>query len=234
MPKPRCCQRLPEHWPITEHFPALRLSSTQFEPRLLHLEDFQRFEIPEPRGIDKRKAEFLAGRFCAREALRQLTGLAYTPAVGTDRAPCWPAGIVGSISHGHHRAGAVVAHASQWRGLGLDIEQPLSLERADALAKEIFAPAERLRYQQLPDAQRALQASLTFSLKESLFKALYPLVGRHFYFQDAEYLALEQPGQARLRLLSSLSDDWPAQRELTGHFWLFEDYLLTLVAIPAH
>ena len=48
--------------------------------------------------------------------------------------------------------------------------------------------------------------SLTFSAKESLFKALYPLVLRHFYFQDAEVLDVDDSGRLRLRLLPGKPD----------------------------
>ena len=61
--------------------------------------------------------------------------------MGEDRAPQWPHGIVGSITHGAGWAGVVVARQSEWRGLGLDIERVLVCERADRLAGEISRPA---------------------------------------------------------------------------------------------
>ena len=61
--------------------------------------------LPEERGavakaVPKRVAQFTAGRVCARRALAQLGNTEPVPILmGEDRAPQWPAGYVGSISH---------------------------------------------------------------------------------------------------------------------------------------
>ena len=75
------------------------------------------------------------------------------------------------------------------------------------------AELQRLDYSQL-----GLGVTLTFSLKESLFKALYPLTRQRFYFEHAELLEWSVEGYARLRLLTDLSADWQAGRELEGQF----------------
>lgn len=232
MPEPRCCQPLKENWPISSQFPDLCLSYRPFDPSQLDLADFARFDIPMPRGIDKRKAEFLTGRFCAQQALYQLSGHRTTPAVGADRAPCWPEGIIGSISHGQGHAAAITAYQCHWNGLGLDIEQHLSADRARSLVSELLTPAEQRDNQRCPENQRALYTTLTFSLKESLFKALYPLTHRRFYFQEAEQTQWPHQGQAQLRLLTTLSETWPAGTLISAYYWIFEHYLVTLVAIP--
>jgi len=72
----------------------------------------------------------------------------------------------------------------------------------------------------------------TFSLKESLFKALYPLVKQRFYFQDAEVLEATPGGLARLRLLIDLSQTWRNGALVEGQFACFDGYLLSLVSIP--
>ena len=187
-PYPHCCTPPQDHWPLPEALPGVRLLSTQFDSALLDPEDFTRWGIAAPRGVSKRQAEFLAGRLCAREALQSLTGTPYVPTVGEDRAPQWPRGIVGSITHGAGWAGVVVARQSEWRGLGLDIERMLVCERADRPAGEILTPSELEAFASLSDHDRAELVTRTFSLKESLFKALYPLVKQRFYFQDAEVL----------------------------------------------
>ena len=107
---------------------------------------------------------------------------------GRGPRPQWPHGIVGSITHGAGWAGVVVARQREWRGLGLDIERMLVCERADRLAGEILTPSELEAFASLGDHDRAELVTRTFSLKESLFKALYPLVKQRFYFQDAEVL----------------------------------------------
>lgn len=229
---PACCSPLDDHDPLPRPLVGSRLISTRFTPALLAGDDFARCGIAPVPGVAKRQSEYLAGRLCAREALRRLTGVAGVPAVGADRAPQWPAGVVGSITHGDGWAAALVADASRWRAIGLDVEHLLPSERALRLQGEILTPAELECLRGLDDEARALRISLTFSLKESLFKALYPPTLTHFYFHDAELLDCGHDS-ARLRLLLDLHRDWPAGSELEGQFALFDGKVLSLVAVEA-
>ena len=230
---PACCSPLLDHWLLPRALSGVQLLSTRFDPHLLDPEDFHRWGIAPLKAVTKRQTEFLAGRICAHEALRRLTGIPIIPPIAEDRSPCWPSGVVGSITHGAGWAAAVTARSESWRGLGLDVEKLLPSARADRLAAEILTPGELAGYAELPEAQRALRVTLTFSLKESLFKALYPLVLKRFYFQEAELVYHDADGFARLRLLNDLSPEWQAGTELEGQFALFDDYLLSLVSIPA-
>ena len=227
---PPFCQLLP---PPSLHLPDTCLVCASFDPAQLGAEDFQRCAIEPVRGVNKRLGEYLAGRLCAREALRQLYGQALVPGRDEDGVPIWPAGAVGSITHSAGQAAAIVASAQQWQGLGLDLEKRLSAERAARLAGEILTPAELERAAGLNPQAFAGLVTLTFSLKESLFKALYPLVLTRFYFHDAELLSWSEEGRAELRLLIDLSAEWPAGSRLNGRFAEFDGYLLSLVAIAA-
>lgn len=231
-PLPPCLSAPSPRWPLPLALPATALHSARFEPGLLRAADFDACGIAPVRGAAKRQAEYLAGRLCARQALQRLTGTPSVPAVGKDRAPQWPAGVVGSITHGAGWAAALVGQADTWRGLGLDTELLLPTGRAERLAEQILTPAELECLPDTPEAQAWL-TSLTFSFKESLFKALYPLVRRRFYFEHAELLDWTPAGTARLRLLEDLGPDWPAGSLLDGQFVCEGERLLTLVAIPA-
>ena len=232
---PACCTPLRADWPLPQILPASVWLSTDFIPAQLEDDDFARSAIDMPasiqRSVAKRQAEFLAGRLCARAALLQLDGTCATPGMGEDRAPMWPAHISGAITHSNGRAGALVALKSEWQGLGIDLEKLLSTERALRLAKEILTPDELLRMAAGPAEQIALLVTLTFSVKESLFKALYPLVQKRFYFEHAEVLSWSPEGQVRVRLLTDLSPEWQQGRELDAQFCLLEGQLLTVVAI---
>lgn len=236
-PLPACCTPLDAHWPLPVPLPGAVLLSTRFDPALLTAGDFQRSAVPPPpsiqRSVAKRQAEFLAGRLCARAALQQLDHLDCIPAIGEDRAPVWPAHISGSITHSTGHAAAIVAHKAQWRGLGMDLENILSLERAERLAGEILTADELQRMALLPREQLALLVTLTFSAKESLFKALYPIVQQRFYFEHAEVVEWSQAGAVRLRLLTDLSSEWSHGKELVGQFAVNGGQLLSLVAVGA-
>jgi enterobactin synthetase component D len=213
------------------------LVSGAFDSQQLAPDDFSRCAVEQPasiaRSVAKRQAEFLAGRLCARQAMRELDGRVHVPDIGDDRAPVWPADITGSITHSTGWAAAIVGRKAQWRGLGLDTESMLTPERARRLAGEILTGAELADMAAGPEDQLALRVTLTFSIKEALFKALYPIVQKRFYFEDAQVLGWDQHGSVRMRLLTDLSAEWHSARELRGQFSVHGAHLLSLIAIPA-
>lgn len=234
---PACCSPLDDQWLLPDTLPDTLLLSTCFDPLLLTGDDFLHSAIEPPasiqRSVPKRQAEFLAGRICARAALLRLDGQPCVPAIGEDRAPVWPSHITGSITHSTGRAAAIVARKEHWQGLGMDLENLLDPDRAERLAGEILTPPELLRMATTRRDDRALLVTLTFSVKESLFKALYPIVGQRFYFEHAEVLEWTHDGQARLRLLADLSERWRHGSELQAQFGVKEGQLLSLVGIEA-
>ncbi|MNY56692.1 hypothetical protein D3C86_1927980 [compost metagenome] len=81
--------------------------------------------------------------------------------------------------------------------------------------------------------QLALLVTLTFSVKESVFKALYPIVRQRFYFEHAEVLEWSEKGEVRVRLLTDLSSEWRNGTELDAQFAVMDGQLLSLVSIQA-
>lgn len=225
-------------WPWPFLLPDVYFVTTRFDHRSISDEDFSRYGVPLTpdlqSAVNKRRAEFLAGRLCAHRALFILNGKGGFPATRKDRAPQWPQGCVGSITHSDTWAAALVAHQNNYLGLGLDIERRLSNTGGHKLAGGIFTAGESARLARLPPEQLGLMVTLTFSLKESLFKALYPLVGKFLYFEHIELLDWDTTaGVARLRLLCELNSEWPAGREQDAHFCQIDGHLLSLVAIPS-
>ncbi len=178
------------------------------------------FALPDhlARAVPKRRAEYLAGRVLARQLLAPLGFADFTLARGEDRAPQWPPGIAGALSHNSHTALCAVHRESGLGGVGLDVETLLSVERAEELWSAIVSPAEReaLLGETLPF--NAL-LTLTFSAKESLFKALYPQVRCYFDFLDARMTAVDVQRQTFvLELLKTLTPHCPAGRGSAGIF----------------
>jgi len=193
-------------------------------------DSFLRADIPLPASltssVDKRKTEYLAGRWCAREALRIL-GFDGIPGMGADRAPIWPGGTVGSITHSKGTAEVMVADARHWLAVGLDTEQWLTAERADRLCRELLTSEERDNLKGLTPIQRANRITLIFSAKESLFKALYPLTGKRFYFHDA---ARRNPRS--LTLLTTLTEQWKHGTEVPFRWRERQQGVLSWIALP--
>lgn len=123
-------------------------------------------------AVAARLAEFRAGRVAARLAMAEL-GLPPVPVpMQRDRAPLWPMGLCGSITHSGTLCLAAVARRPL-RGLGLDLEPATPLE--DDLRDIVLRPEER-------DAAPDL-AKLIFCAKEAAYKAQYPISRRLFDFQ---------------------------------------------------
>jgi 4'-phosphopantetheinyl transferase EntD len=132
---------------------------------------------------ERRCREFAAGRACARTALAQL-GLPPAPiGRGSDRAPRWPLGVVGSISHCRDYCAAAVALRCAFGGIGLDVERSGRVHAA--LLARVTSPAEREQLAGL-EAGGADWATVLFSAKESTHKCYYPLTGVTLGFRDVE------------------------------------------------
>ena len=149
-------------------------------PRLVDDELFPEERAHIARAVDKRRAEFGMARVCARRALARL-GFAPMPLVPSeDRAPSWPAGVVGSITHTKGYCSVVVARLEHCRSLGLDAEQDVPL--SEALIAKICTPAEQAFLQD--KAER--DAIVYFAAKEAFYKCQYPLTKAYLDFQDVE------------------------------------------------
>lgn len=233
---PGCHSPLSE-WPWREAWPWARFSALRFDTGVLCEADLDGWHLSLPDRLAtaaaKRRAEFLAGRLSARHALAELTGSPATPAQDPERLPRWPAGTVGSITHSRGLAAAVVAGQEACRGIGLDAEVEMTAERARRLAPQILVASERAWFDDLPGERQGEFLTVAFSLKESLFKALYPLVGQRFYFPHARLIEWNaKAGAVSIELLKTLSAQWTAGARLSGQVAKIDDYLLTLVAIP--
>lgn len=170
---------------------ALRLGDATEES----LAFFEGIELPDrlTTAIIERRVHFLAGRHCAREAIRALSPQhAQIPVlVGDNREPIWPIGIRGSISHTKRYAAAVVGNVKQVRGLGIDVERWMKPEAPEKLGNHITLQGELEPLVKTSGLLPSEVLTIVFSAKESLFKALYGAVGRYFGFHDASLFALD-------------------------------------------
>ena len=171
------------------------------------------------RAVAKRQIESVAGRLAAREALRRLgRGGDDWLGRGEDRAPIWPAGFLGAISHSGGLAWSVAARAADRRGLGVDVEGLVSPSAAEAVSKMVLVEGE---HQRLAAAGLDDRAGLTlaFAAKECLFKCLYPTVRKMFGFEAAELQWIDAVGGAfGLRLRVSLHPSLPEGAIFRGRF----------------
>jgi enterobactin synthetase component D len=186
-------------------------------------------------AVPKRRAQFRAGRRCARMALRALLPL--QPDVelvrGDGGAPIWPLGVTGSITHTDTVAAAVVARSADAASIGIDVEPIMSLARSRDVARVVAWPSE-VAVARLPGFDRNGALTLVFSAKESLFKCLYPLVGSRFGFHDVRVVSVDgRTGTFDVRLVKGLSAQWRAGMMVQGRFALAADDVHTGVCVAA-
>jgi len=143
-------------------------------------------------SVAKRQAEYFYGRLCSRAALHA-AGLRGVQ-IGTDamRAPVWPAGYTGSITHNGSIAAAVVVREDEYAGIGIDIETVSHGSACDALRSTIVSRRE-LDYLESFNQGPCIDTLLTlvFSAKESFYKSVSKLVGRVLDFDVIELVNID-------------------------------------------
>lgn len=151
------------------------------------------------RAVPARYREFSAGRAFARAALARLGAPPGPLPVGANRAPIWPSGFVGSITHAAGYAAVAIGRTSALLAVGIDIED--SGRFNSALVERIFSPAELSRH--LPTASpRELRrvGAATFSAKEAVYKALSTLGEVRLAFADCTIALDEDAGSFSVKL----------------------------------
>ncbi|CAN5426634.1 4'-phosphopantetheinyl transferase [soil metagenome] len=158
-------------------------------------------ELPKEtaRFAEKRLVEFLLGRHAAKAALASLGLDVGVLPIQAERAPGWPVGIIGSITHCTGYAGAAVARASDLRGVGVDA-QPVPDAKSRA-ALQRTATDDEVALLRLDDEM--IGRTVAFSAKESLYNALAPTVGGYFGFEAARITRADH-GTAVLELTRDL------------------------------
>ena len=183
-------------------------------------------------AVAGRRREFVTARRCAREALERL---GYRPAPirpGPGRAPQWPPGAIGSITHCAGYRAAAVARRSGLAAIGIDAEphEPLP----DGVAATVVGPAEVAVLAGLSRTDPAVRWDrLLFSAKESIYKAWYPLCGRWLGFDDVR-LEIDPAGRTftgHVLVDGARLDGEPPLTELHGRYLVARDLVLTSVTV---
>ncbi|MDT0177376.1 4'-phosphopantetheinyl transferase superfamily protein [Enterobacter sp. BRE11] len=211
------------------------LAQARFDLTLYDDSFSARWNLPFPsavqQAVKKRRAEYLASRWLAREVTGEIGIPDFLLKNHSDRSPVWPPGVQASLSH---TDGAVaLAMTRQPLCIGVDIESVMSLHTAEETAALLMSSQEeaRLRALPLPFSQAA---TLLFSLKESLYKALWPQLHQPMDFPQASLLEADiTTGKAVIVLNHSFSAAFAAGMRLEADFRLEADRVLTLLTCPA-
>lgn len=169
-------------------------------------------------GIDKRQREFAAGRRAARQAMARIGSPPLPILMGADRAPIWPAGLAGSITHSASACLAVVTSRPLLIGLDMEADSPLPPELWDS----VLGPEETSHL-----AGDGRQAMAIFCAKEAAYKAQFPRSRTLFDFQVLE-VALS--GDRFTAIFRSAVPGFPTGTTVLGRIIRAEGHILALVA----
>ncbi|MGF1762377.1 4'-phosphopantetheinyl transferase family protein [Aliivibrio kagoshimensis] len=215
------------------HSPTTQFYRINFNTDAYSDQLFEQFSIELPiqlsTAINKRKAEYFAGRYCAKKLLDNKQFPNFELRIGTGRAPCWPESIVGSISHVCDSAAAVVDSYYNLQVLGVDVEKVIETNVIKSTCNTILCSAEKL-YLTRCELVFSHAFTATFSMKESLYKALYPEVKKFFDFHSAEVVSLStERQQISLKLTKTLSEQYQEGDMFTGSYAIEGKHVTTIL-----
>ena len=177
-----------------------------------------------------RERQFVWGRLAAQQCLREL-GFEGSPVKkGEHREPLWPEGIVGSISHTNTRGGAACAHLRDFRTLGYDLQEVREISSNVLL--RIASEGERCWIEEREEDAK-FRANLLFSVKESIYKALFPLCRKYIGFAEAEVLSVSADGEIVVAISSALARECSTGERLSLRYSFGDGTISTLLTIPS-
>ena len=194
----------------------------------------QLFFPPElARSVVKRKAEFFAGRYCARSALTMIDVTGITIETGGKRQPLWPVGIKGTISHTHLTAVCMVSASEGIKGIGVDQEFVLTDCLIDEISSQIINSEESHLIDQV-NLSYAEAFTIAFSAKESFFKAMFPIYGEYFSFDAVMLIQLTvelDKGEFCLELNRYFCQEFCRGQHVRGYYLLQGSLVETYVVL---
>jgi len=211
--------------PFPEHVRFVAVNGATLGPEQPHAEELAALG---DRASPSRKRAFTHGRVAARKAMKGLLDDPPPVLPGHDRAPRWPEGVVGSITHAAGWGLAAADERSRTRALGLDFA--CLSELPDTQIARLVADADELQW--IAGDPRRLLAM--FSAKESVYKALFPECRSFFGFHDAITRWSESPTPGfDVQLLRHLSPLWPTGASLRAAVCWSGEFVLTSVWLSA-
>lgn len=173
-----------------------------------------------------RQRAYAAGRVAAQQAMACLGHPVHPVLMTPDRAPLWPEGLTGSISHSQSCCIAALGRTGQVRALGVDVEEDTDLD-SDLFAT-ICTTDERAWLSAQPQA--GLLAKLIFSAKECAYKCQYPLSRTLFGFDMLQVTPDPDSGQFEATFLRDVPQ-FAAGTRLYGRFVIADGLIITAMTL---
>nr|WP_227555522.1 4'-phosphopantetheinyl transferase superfamily protein [Acinetobacter nosocomialis] len=202
------------------------LSKTQH----LHIDQQLEHPLKIAQARIERKNEYLCGRVLAQAVLNHHFSLNQPITSMHEHLPIWPSHVLGSISHSQNKL--IVGLSNNALYLGIDIEHWVTSEFAKESAHLILTPSEfdlwKNKAAEFFDFARYV--SLIFSIKESLYKAIYPTAKQYIDFLEASIGDINFENQTlTLTFLPEIQQRYQLLEQYQGGWAVEQDYIMTWV-----
>ena len=193
----------------------------------------QKLPVALQQAVITRKDEFLTGRRLAQQMLHR-QDIRDTEQIFHYPLPQWPTGWLGNISH--CATDVIVALTQQADYLGIDLEHWVEPEFALQSADLLLHTHEKQLYARLASQLSWTEyVTLVFSIKESLYKAIYPKVQQYIDFLEAYIVDINLATQT---LSLSFTADMQNKHQLEGKYYGYwhadQDFIVTIVSDLIH
>lgn len=187
---------------------------------------------------NKRMLEYFMSRLCAKQGLHEL---GYYKPIKLNKSThgnvIWPDKFTGSISHSDNMAIACVVHETQYRSVGIDIENIVNYSIYEQLKFLVLSYSELdiyfKNYSKLLTKEQFF--TLVFSAKESIFKAIYQEVGYIFGFSCFEVVNIQAftntSGIITFQVVQKLNNKWILQKKINVNYLFEDDSIYSLTAL---
>lgn len=182
-----------------------------------------------------RQGAYIAGRYALLDAVRAHADCSLGDLLRS-RTHLLESKVLPSFSISHSATVAiagVLLGGNNGGGIGVDVEPFVTEEVTESMWCKLSSSKERFLVTEAITARQEKHSfTLLFSIKESLFKALYPIIKRPFYFRDVEVIALDpKKGSMTIRLCKELSDIYTDQFQIEGGFRLEDDLVISWIIV---
>lgn len=183
----------------------------------------------------ERKNEYLCGRVLAQAVLNHHFSLDQPITSMHEHLPIWPSHVLGSISHSQNKL--IVALSNNAVYLGIDIEHWVTSEFAQESAHLILTPSEfdLWKSKACEFFDFAHYVSLIFSIKESLYKAVYPTAKQYIDFLEASIFDFNFENQIlMLSFCPETQERYQLLEQYQGGWVVEQDHIMTWVFQAHH
>ncbi|UPR56640.1 4'-phosphopantetheinyl transferase superfamily protein [Vibrio sp. ED004] len=146
-------------------------------------------------SVDKRKAEYFAGRYLVAKELQQLGFAHQRLEPNIARSPTLPSGVAGSISHSEDLACIAVlpSRNSNRESIGIDIQHSITNDVCRDIGNMV-ANVDEIELMLKFGMTYSEAVTLLFSAKEAIYKALGRFVTNSLDFGSATLIAIDKVG----------------------------------------